>query len=147
MANSINNVSIVKSASCRRLLPAEIAFTQFSFDREQRVAFLMDNVFSAGEILGMPLSSGDRVRFTARYDMLHLRASPTLEVVITSAGGKEYLHEYLLTNDERRIFAEKMEAFFLRQTGLELRAFCMEARSGQTPVPPLSSGKMISKEG
>lgn len=128
-----NSVSFLKSTTTRRLRPDEIKFTQLAFDREQTVGFRLENVFSAGEILGMPLSSADVVLFTARYDMLRLRSLPTLEVTVSSSGQK-YDYEYMLTNEERDLLTEKMGSFFFRQTGMELRSFCAES-NGKSHIP------------
>ena len=131
---NINSVSFLKSTTTRRLRPDEIKFTQLAFDREQTVGFRLENVFSAGEILGMPLSSADVVLFTARYDMLRLRSLPTLEVTLSSASGQKYAYEYMLTNEERDIFAEKMGGFFFKETGMDLRSFCAES-NGKSHIP------------
>ena len=133
MENTRNSVSFLKSTPTRRLRPDEIKFTQLSFDRENTVGFRLENVSSAGEILGMPLSSADVVLFTARYDMLRLCTLPTLEVTVSSSG-REFGYEYMLTSEERAAFTEKMDGFFFRQTGMELRSFCAES-NGKSHIP------------
>ena len=136
MALTAQNVSIMSSVNVRRLHSGDILFSHISFDKEHLVSFRMEPVFDVREVLGIPFSGKDHVTATAYYDMTHRAALCTLEICIRSEEGRKYQYRYLLTGEERRMLAGKMEAYYLKTTGTELEQFCRELGSMRVPPPP-----------
>ena len=136
MALTAQNVSIMSSVNVRRLHSGDILFSHISSEKEHLVSFRMEPVFDVREVLGIPFTKMDRITATAYYDMTHRAALCTLEISIRSEEGREYQYRYLLTGEERRMLAGKMEAYYLKTTGTELEQFCRELDSRRVPPPP-----------
>ena len=129
------SVSILESANVRRLLPDEMVFSKFSFDLENAITFRIHPMFDVSEVLGVPVSAGDRVSAAAHYDMLRRSALRTLEVTIHPSTGREYAYRYMLTDRERQTLTEKMETYYFKSTGVTLEQVCREHQAGTVPPP------------
>ena len=117
-------VAFLKSKVPRRLFPNDVQFTHISFVGGHRVAFRMEIVNRANEVFGLAPLPTECISATAHYEMDERRASCALELTVT-LDDQEYCYEYLLTGDERVMFTKKMESFFLRRIGTDLRVFSM----------------------
>lgn len=145
MISNSYNISFLKSTTTRRLFPSEIKFLCLSLENENMVSFRMEPMFSVSEVFGLAHASNDHVQIVATYDMLRRRPLSTLSLSISS-DGREYCYEYMLTMDERSTIMEKMENFFLQQTGIELKAFCQSFCSGGRDMPlPVTSNSDFEK--
>ena len=130
VSNKLN--AFLKTEVPRRLFPNDVEFDHISFANGRRIAFRLALIADAGKLFGLALVPSESITATACYEMEKQLASCTLNLSVKYRG-RDCEYEYLLTEEERQMLTGKMEAFFHKRIGTDLRLFSSQHAPEQVP--------------
>ena len=115
-----------------RLDVSRISFADEIMEMGGRLNFYVATDFDPDDAFGTYVctdENDDWVNVYANYDVAKEKVCGSLEVNLCRGDGTEKTMLYHLSPSEKKMLAEKMEAFCLEQTGLSLKDYCAQLQA------------------